>query len=229
MKKPFVICHMVCSVDGRTQGAHWPRDKKDGNVFEDTAATIDSQGWLVGRKTMSEFCSKKPRRKRKGRFAVPKTDYIAPHQQKTYAVGLDPSGRLHWEQGHVDTEHVIAVLTERVSAEYLDHLRRAGVSYIFGGKTALDLRRVLEKLHALFGIRRITLQGGGLNNGSFLNAGLVDELSLIVMPYADGGIGTQSVFDIAPRDKKKPAHRLQLLAHRIYKSKYVWLRYAVEN
>ena len=173
---------------------------------------------------MSEFCSQKPRRKLKGRFSVPKTDYVAPHSQKTYAVGLDPSGKLHWEQGHVDTEHVIAVLTEKVTAEYLEHLKRAGVSYIFGGKTSLNLKTVLEKLNKRFGIRRITLQGGGLNNGSFLNAGLVDELSLIVMPYADGGIGTQSVFDIQPKDKTKPSRKLKLLSIEPYKTNYVWLQ-----
>lgn len=226
--KPYVICHMVCTVDGRTQGSHWPRNN-DGNVFEQTAATIDSQGWIVGRKTMSEFCSQKPYHKRKGRFNVPKMDYIAPHPQRSYAVGLDPSGKLHWEKGNVDTEHVIMVLTEKVTAEYLNHLQRAGVSYIFGGKSSLDLKKVMDKLHKLFGIERVTIQGGGMNNGSFLNAGLINELSIVIMPYADGEIGTQSVFDIQPKGKKKPPHKLTLVSHEIYKSQYVWLRYMVEN
>ncbi len=223
MPLPYVICHMICGVDGRTQPRHWK--KGSGNVFEETAATIESDGWIVGRVTMSEFCSKKPRRKRKGRFSVPKTDYVAPHSQKTYAVGIDPGGKLHWETGHVDTEHVIAVLTEKVTSEYLDHLREAGVSYIFGGKNDLNLKKVLEKLYALFNIKRITVQGGGSNNGSFLNAGLIDELSLVVMPFADGEKGTQSVFDIDAKDKKKPSHQLKLQWAKPYKSQYVWLNY----
>ena len=26
---------------------------------------------------------------------MPKTDYVAPHKEKTYAVGIDPGGKLH--------------------------------------------------------------------------------------------------------------------------------------
>lgn len=225
--KPYIICHMICSVDGRTIPKHWKTD--GGNVFEETAATIKSDGWIVGRKTMSEFCSQKPRRKRQGRFVIPKTDYVAPHKQTTYAVGLDQSGKLHWEKGNVDTEHVITVLSEKVTGEYLDHLRQAGVSYIFGGKTSLNLKLVVEKLNKLFGIKRITIQGGGTNNGSFLNAGLVDELSLVIMPFADGEKGIQSVFDIDEKEKKKPSHKLRLISSKLYKRQHMWLKYKVVN
>lgn len=225
--KPHVICHMVCSVDGKIIGSKWKTDPADGNVFEDTAAKIKSDGWIVGRVTMSEFSSKKPRRKRTGRFTVPAGDYVAPHRQKTYAIGLDPSGRLSWDKNYYDTEHVISVVTEKVGAEYLDYLRSKEVSYIIGGKKELDLKLVLRKLNKLFGIKVVTVQGGGSNNGSFLNAGLIDELSLIVLPFADGERGTQSVFDIEPKDKRKKSVKLALKSSRIYKKKYVWMRYSV--
>ncbi len=224
--KPYVICHMVCTVDGKTQGARWDRNKKDGNVFEDTAAQIKSQGWIVGRKTMSEFSAKKPRTVRKGHFAMPKTDYTAPHDQETYAVALDPSGKLSWDQGSVDTEHVISILTHKVSAEYLDYLRSKGVSYIFAGKSDLNLKQALEKLNKRFGIKRITVQGGGTNNGSFLEQGLIDEISVVIMPFADGGEGVQSVFDIKYAKRLK-ADNLRLKSHKLYKKQYVWLRYDV--
>jgi riboflavin biosynthesis pyrimidine reductase len=213
-------------VDGRTLTKHWKEDT--AHVFEDTAATIESDGWIVGRKTMQEFASKKPRRKRKGRFKVPKGDFVAEHTQKTYAVAIDPSGKLNWEKNHVDTEHVIAVLKQSVPAEYLHYLRERNVSYIIGGKTSLDLKLVVRKLHDLFGVRRITVQGGGTNNGSFLNTGLIDEVSVIVMPFADGEVGTQSVFDIDPRNKRKTSHRLKLVSMEKYRERFVWLRYKVE-
>jgi 2,5-diamino-6-(ribosylamino)-4(3H)-pyrimidinone 5'-phosphate reductase len=227
--KPRVICHMVCSVDGKIIGSKWKTDPADGNIFEDTAATIKSDGWIVGRVTMSEFSAKKARRKRTGKFTVPKGDYVAPHKQKTYAVGLDPSGKLSWDKNYYDTEHVIAVVTEKVGAEYLDYLRSKEVSYIIGGKTKLDLKLVLEKLNRLFGVKRITVQGGGSNNGSFLNAGLINELSLVVLPFADGETGTQSVFDIDKKDKKKKSVRLKLKSTKLYKKKYMWLKYDVLN
>ena len=68
---------------------------------------------------MQEFASKKTRRKRSGRFAVAKHDFVGEHTQKTYAIVIDPSGKLNWDVNHVDTEHVIEVVTEKVSANIL--------------------------------------------------------------------------------------------------------------
>ncbi len=225
--KPYLICHMVSTVDGKIIVNRWPI--KGADVFELSAATIKSDGWIVGRKTMAEFSSKKPRRKRSGRFSISKTDFVAEHTQKTYAVVIDPSGKLNWEVNHVDTEHVIEVLSEKVSAEYLDHLRSRNVSYIFAGKSALNLKLALLKLNKLFGIKRMMVQGGGLNNGSFLNAGLLDELSLIIVPVADGEMGTSSVFDIPPGQKKKKAVLLKLKSAKRYKKDYMWLKFSVQN
>lgn len=225
MKKPYMICHMIADVCGRTQTKHWPG--VGGRVFEDTVARIPNQGWIIGRVTMAEFCNPQPRRKRKGPFNIPKTDYVAPHKQKTYAVGLDPSGKLHWKVGNVDTEHVIMAVTEKVSGDYLDHLRKAGVSYIVAGKSSLDFKKLAQKLYTLFGIERITVQGGGTNNGSWLEAGLIDEVSVVIMPFADTRPGTESVFDMRYAGGRKKAHTLKLISHKRYKANYVWLRYKV--
>ncbi|WP_406590100.1 TetR family transcriptional regulator C-terminal domain-containing protein [Bacillus atrophaeus] len=45
---------------------------------------------------------------------------------------------------------------------------------------------VVKKLKNLFSIDKLMLEGGGFLNGSFLNEGLIDELSLILVPIADG-------------------------------------------
>lgn len=76
-----------------------------------------------------------------------------------------------------------------MSDNYLTWLQSKGVSYLFGGKSRIDLPRVLQKLHDLFGIRKLLLEGGGRINGSFLAAGVIDELSILVVPVADGGMG----------------------------------------
>ncbi len=223
--KPYLTCHMLASVDGKIIADRWKADSAD--IFESSAATIKSDGWIFGRRTMSEFSAKKARRKRSGRFAVPKTNHVAPHGQKTYAIAIDPSGKLSWDRNHVDTKHVIAVLTTRVGGEYLDYLQSRKVSYIFAGERSLDLALALEKLNRLFGIKRLTVQGGGLNNGSFLNAGLIDEVSVIIAPFADGEIGTSSVFDIAKGMKRKPSVALQLKSMKRYRQDYVWLKFKV--
>src|SRR4051812_39656344 len=49
------------------------------------------------------------------------------------------------------------------------------------------------------------LEGGGVANGAFLRAGLVDELHLIVCPAVDGAKGAPSVFDSTEADADKRA------------------------
>jgi riboflavin biosynthesis pyrimidine reductase len=226
--KPYIICFMLSSVDGRIKQNNWPL-KNPGRIYEEHAAEIETDGWIVGRITMEEFSSKKPRRKRPGKFDVPKGDFIGKYNTRTFAIAIDPHGKLAWDSNMVDTEHVISVLTEEVSAEYLDYLRSRNVSYIFGGKTSLDLKKALNKLAAKFPIKRLTLQGGGGVNGSFLKAGLIDELRLLVCPVADGATGVPTVFDAEAGYTKRKAARLKLRSAKIVNQDFVMLQYTLSK
>ncbi len=53
---------------------------------------------------------------------------------ESYAIAIDPGGKLRWESGSIDEEHAVTVLTEQVPDRYLALLRSRGVSYLFGGK-----------------------------------------------------------------------------------------------
>ena len=100
-----------------------------------------------------------------------------------------------------------------------------GVSYLFGGKSRIELAKVLQKLRARFGIRKLLLEGGGTINGSFLAAKLIDELSILVAPIADGSVGTPTLFDVAKR--RVPARNLKLVSREKRSGDIVWLRYKV--
>lgn len=52
----------------------------------------------------------------------------------------------------------------------------------------------MEKLYRLFHIEKLLLCGGGGADWSFLDAGMVDELSLVIAPVTDGSQGSASVF-----------------------------------
>ena len=52
-------------------------------------------------------------------------------------------------------------------------LRSEGVSYLFAGRTGLDLGLTLEILNRELGVKRLILEGGGVSNGAFLRACLV--------------------------------------------------------
>lgn len=226
--RPYVICHSMGSVDGRIQATKWGL-KNAAAFFEKPASKIQADAWIVGRTTMQEFSSKKPYRKRQGTFRVPKTDFVGEHSSKTYAVAIDPSGKCHFDSNMVSTEHVIQVLTERVSGEYLDQLRSKQVSYIFAGQSEIDLMIALKKLRKLFGIQRARIDGGGSVNGSFLKARLIDEMSLVLMPIADGAMQTPSVFDAEVGHTRRMATQLQLQSIKKLERGALWIRYKVKG
>ena len=162
-----------------------------------------------------------------GSPSIRKTDFVGKHRAKTYAVGIDPSGKTRWDTNMITTEHAIVVLTEKVSTAYLRHLRDKQVSYIFAGKKKIDLGLALEKLHRLFGIRTARVDGGGRMWGSFLEASLIDEISHVITPVADGSLGVPTMFDVGPRDSR-PAKMLKIKSIRRLPKDNLWIRYLVK-
>jgi 2,5-diamino-6-(ribosylamino)-4(3H)-pyrimidinone 5'-phosphate reductase len=223
--QPYVICHMLGSVDGRIKQNIWGF-KDHHKYFEETAARIKADAWLVGRVTMEEFSSKKKPRLAAGRANIRKVDFVA-RQAKTYAVVIDPSGKCHWDTNMVSTEHVIEVLTEKVSTRYLEHLRSRNVSYLFGGKDELDLKLVLKKLNKLFNIKVVRIDGGGHVNGSFLKAGLIDEFSLVLAPLADGTAGNPAVFETGEGFGRRMATQFTIKSVKRIYDDFLWIRYLV--
>lgn len=218
----------MTSLDGRIRQRIWGLPE-DEDLFEEVAAKIPWDAWIVGRVTMQGFTETKPRPARRGRFRVPPGDFVADHGAKTFAVGLDPHGKLKFKSNRAEGEHIISVLTERVSAEHLDYLRSKNVSYIFGGKRDIDLDLVVRKLAKLFPIKHLSVQGGGKNNGSFLKAGLIDELHLILMPLADGTIGEPTLFDAAEGYSRRKAAHFRLKSVKPLKDDVLLLRYETKR
>ena len=49
-------------------------------------------------------------------------------------------------------------------------------------KEHVDLSRAVEILNKQFGVDRLAVVGGGNINGAFLREGLIDEVSIVVVP-----------------------------------------------
>ena len=110
-------------------------------------------------------------------------------------------------------------------------LRERGISYLFAGKRAndVDLPLALEKLRTKFGVKKLMLEGGGETNGSFLREGLVDELSLLLTPVADGQPGEPALFDVEGAHHRKAMAKLRLKSVRRAAADMLWIRYAVRT
>lgn len=223
--RPYVICHMLPSIDGRIVTRDWNLGNAS-REYERTAATFEADAWIIGRVSMEPYAGKARIPRRKTRERIPRKDFVARHDAMSYAIAIDPSGKLRWERSDIDGEHVITILTESVPDGYLAFLQQKGISYLFGGKSRIDLAKVLGNLRSRFGIETLLLEGGGKINGSFLAANLIDELSVLVAPIADGSTGTPSLFDVTGR--RTPARNLQLLSIEKLAGDIVWLRYRTE-
>ena len=119
------------------------------------------------------------------------------------------------------------VLTESVSDAYLNYLRKLGISYIFAGQSDLDCAICMEKLKTVFGIERLMIAGGGYIDWAFADSGMVDELSLVIAPAADGE-DKVTVFE------KKGAYKNVALSLKLKDVKKldgnaVWLNYSFDN
>ena len=223
--KPYIICHMVSSVDGKIDGSAFNSVTADGE-YEATGAKLKGDAWICGRTTMQQhFAEKKPFISTSQKPAGPRPVFVA-RRAKSYAVSVDTLGKLRWSGGDLDGDHLICVLSEQVPEDYLDMLRQKGVSYVVSGKSSVDLKKAVNQLRKHFVIRTLLLEGGGHINGAFLQAGLVDELSLLVVPGIDGRHDIPAVFD-GVTSSKKQAVPLRIKSIERRRRDALWLRYEV--
>lgn len=204
MNRPYVICHLLSSLDRKINGPFMATEAAGalGREYGRIRSEMNGDAWLYGTTTVKEFLNfREPVLKEYAN--VPEGDFVAGDETKPYFVALDTKGELGWESGRFSNRgrgeaHVIEILTEAVPLTYRAYLRKRKVSYIIAGKAELDCELAMEKLHRLFHIDKLLICGGGVADWSFLQAGLVDELSLVLAPVTDGSSGTASVFTQLP-------------------------------
>jgi riboflavin biosynthesis pyrimidine reductase len=227
--KPHVICLMASSVDGRTLPSRW-RPQGSSGLFEQVHDELKGDAWLVGRVTGSEFAKGKP-------YAAsttekfPREAWFARRDAGAYGVVLDAHGKIGWGRADIGGDPIVVVLTEQVSDAHLAGLRSEGVSYVFAGKSEIDLALTLEILNRELGVKRLLLEGGGGANGAFLRAGLIDEFHLILFPAVDGAKGAPAVFDSteAEAGQRAPVKAMTLENSRTLQNGAVLLQYRIQN
>lgn len=237
MDRPYIFCHMFVSLDGKIMGNYMdlPACEAASDLFYDIAfgpePVYRHQGWLSGRVTTDDnFTHYRTPDLIPHAPTVPAGDFVA-RQAPMYYVSVDPKGKLGWQSDtltyETTTAHVVEVLTEQASNDYKAFLRRLGISYLLAGKDTLDYALALEKLKRLFGIKVLMLGGGGVLNWSFLQAGMCDELSLVVAPAADGNPRTQSLFRAQEGLSTDKPISFTLLGAEARAGSALWLRYQV--
>ncbi|UFX44658.1 dihydrofolate reductase family protein [Bradyrhizobium sp. 41S5] len=234
--RPHIICHMGTSIDGRLHPSRFtkpatgiPADVLRSH-YERIHDGFNADGWIIGRVTMNEMAKGTERQ-----FAnvpkLPREPHLGNRNGRKLAVGIDPSGRVHFGKDNVGGDHAVAVLGEQVSDSHLAELREDGASYIFAGAKGDDLASAMTQLAALFGAKTLLLEGGGGINGAFLKHGLIDEFSTLIHPAVDGVAGSQCIVDYHGPEGDRPGagQSLRLTHCEALEGGMVWLRHAVER
>lgn len=228
---------MVSSVDGKIDGS-WFRAPEAATVLQQSGMIrkeYQCTATLYGATTMAEtYAEGYVENLERAEPVFPRADWLAPCEVENYFVAIDPKGSIAYADKYIEKRgrpksHVIVALLESVSDDYIAYLRKLDISYIFVGKDAVDPALCLEKLYRLFDIRRLIICGGGIVDYTFLQAGLIDELSLVIVPLTDGATNVATVFDRSPFVPDSEAISFKLLEVKQLPGDGIWLRYQPTN
>lgn len=240
MNRPYIFCHMMTALDGKIMGNYMETAEGAAarevfyNLAFGKAPYYKHQGWLSGRVTTDDnFTFYEKPELDENAPPVPDGDFVAKPHAPMYYVSVDPSGKLGWKSSeltYMDTHaHVLEVLTGKAGNAYKAFLRKLGISYLIAGEDTLDYALAMEKLKTLLGIEMLMLGGGGVLNWSFIQAGMCDEVSVVIAPAADGSAQTPTLF--AARDGLTSDHPVgfALQSAQVKDGGSVWLRYLVKK
>ena len=100
-------------------------------------------------------------------------------------------------------------------------------NFTFYQKPDLDYPLVLSKLKEKFHIEILMLGGGGVLNWSFLQAGMCDEISIVLAAAADGSPDTPPVFRAKEGLSQNKPLGFALKEAKVMEGDSIWLRYTI--
>jgi len=239
MDRPRVFIHTHMSLDGKIVGEYLSTAVGMASqrqyydlVLGPKRHFSSHKGWLCGRISSEDnFTHYRTPELNEAAPTVPEGDFIAVDGAPMHYFSVDPSGVLAWERNSITyfdtTAHVVEILSGKASNAYKDFLRSKGVSYIIAGQDSLDLEAAVKKIGSVFDVDEIMLGGGGALNWSFIQAGLCDEVSIVLTPAADGKKGVQTLFEADEHYTRALPTAFKLKEIQPLDDGSIWLRYEV--
>ena len=202
MNRPYIVCHMVTSIDGKVTGdfLSLPECEAATEIYYKMNREYKARGsggFICGRVTMEgsftggfypDLSEYEPVQKCLGHYMNCWFDE-ALEGEKYFAIAFDPKGRLGWRSNVIEDSDpgyggamVIEVLTEQADPRYLAYLEEKEISYFFAGETEIDVPLALDILCMHLSPEFYVLEGGSIINGHFLRADCIDEISLVQAP-----------------------------------------------
>lgn len=146
MKKPYIICHMMTSVDGRIDCAmteHLPGVQE----YYDTLDSLNTPTRVSGRVTAELELAGSRRISQRDRHSLRAGGLFQKAAAAGYEIIADTKGTLLWEVP--EGERPLLILTsQQVSQEYLAYLDAQNISWIACGETKIDLPGPVKSLRS---------------------------------------------------------------------------------
>ena len=221
--RPYIICHMVESVDGRIDCDMV--DKISGDEYYTALNSLECTSQVEGKYSYQIHHCGFEEFKPNNYEPIGKEVFFKAAGAKGYEISVDTKGTLLWDK--TENNDPLCIVSEDASTEYLDYLRNLGISYIAVGKGSIDLKRAVEMLYNEFGVKRLGVLGGGKINGGFIAAGIVDELSLMIAPGIDGRSGQPALFDGIENKASFLPLKLSFKEVSTFPNGVVWLKYDI--
>ena len=217
----------MASLDGRID-CEMTEQIDDTNHYYEALAQLDCPSTLEGKTTLAMHYAQdgvfQPRQAHEdaGQQLYKAVESVG------YAIGVDTLGTLLWDDNTTELfgRPLLMILSEQASQEYLDYLKGKHISYITTGRNGIDLAKAMETLRTVFGVERLAVVGGGHINGSMLDQGLFDEVSMMYGYGIDGREGMAAAFDGRPMDRKPVRLAFKSVEQQ---DGIVWMRYQVNN
>lgn len=221
----------MSSVDGRLIDSRWtaPYNAEHGELLKIYAAIgreLNADAWMFGKNTLRAVFPYKWGIDGHTVSSDSPTVFVGERRSDRMFIAADPEADIFFTSSSLRGDNILVIVERNATEEYLAHLRERRISYVIVSDVT-DLRAGLEAVGREFGIRCISVQGGGILNGALLAAGLIDELSLVVYPGIDGLSGVSSIFEYVGGKTEYPAQgqRLQLLSASQREHGVMWMRY----
>ncbi|MEU4426067.1 RibD family protein [Actinoplanes sp. NPDC024001] len=207
--RPRVVIHNSVSVDGQLTG--FPVDLA---LHYEIAGSIPADAILTGSGTMLAAAAEQGADLS---GSDPEPPQPVPGDERPLLVIVDGRGRLTRLDWLRAAPHWRDIVILCCAATPHEHRARRVVT----PGDHVDLAAGLGHLRSAYGVSTVKVDAGGTLNGRLLDAGLVDELSVIVAPHvADGRAG--------PRVRlleRAGAQRLRLTAAQPLRDDHLWVRY----
>lgn len=214
---------MMMSVDGRIDCPM--TSQLDGESYCVLMKELDIPTTISGRNTAELEMSLPGEFVAKDKTPFGKTGFSKKGNSESYDVVIDSRGRLLWPDSSEMDKPLLIVTCENVSKEYLDYLDEKGISWIASGKGSTDLAAAMDILETEFGIDRVGVVGGPTINTAFLDAGLIDEVIILIGNGIDGRASMPSVFD--GRKDDHPLTLLNFVDSKVFDDGSVMIRYTI--